>query len=123
MPESFDIDPTRELVICRVWGTLSNEDVREHYRRLAADPHFDPAYRQLADLREVTEFSVDSNTLEEIARAQIFARGTRRAFIAPSGIAFGLARMFSAHAAVAGQVMEVFLDARAAEDWLESSSA
>ncbi|MEO5817976.1 MAG: hypothetical protein ABIT20_22095 [Gemmatimonadaceae bacterium] len=118
MPESFEIDPQRELVICRVWGILTDAEVRSHYKRMVADPAFRPDYRQLADLRDVTEFSVESKTIEDAARQQIFAPGTRRAFVAPRGVAFGLARMFALYSAAADQVTEVFAEARSAEDWL-----
>ncbi len=56
MPESFEIDPQRELVICRVWGVLTDAEVRNHYKRMVVDPAFRSSYRQLADLRGVTCF-------------------------------------------------------------------
>jgi hypothetical protein len=118
MPESYEIDPQRELIVCRAWGEFSNADLRGHYRRLASDPAFSPQYRQLGDLRDVTAFSVDSATIAAEAHASIFARGTRRAFVAPKGLAYGLARMFVAHASAAGQVMEVFTERDVAEQWL-----
>ncbi|MDB4892907.1 MAG: hypothetical protein JWL61_4762 [Gemmatimonadetes bacterium] len=118
MPESYEIDPQREIVICRAWGRLTDEEVRGHYRRILADPAFRPEYRQLADLTDVIDFTVDSRTIEEAARMHVFTPGTRRAFIAPRGVAFGLARMFSIYSATAGQLMEVFADARHAEEWL-----
>ena len=117
MPESYDIDHGRSLVVCRAWGEFSNGDLREHYRRLAADPAFDPRYAQLADLRGVTDFSVDSETIESAARKQVFAPGTPRAFVAPKGVAFGLARMFAAYSADANDV-HVFERMADAEEWL-----
>jgi hypothetical protein len=118
MPESFEIDPQRELVICRAWGVLTDEELRCHYSRMVADPAFRPEYRQLADLRDVTDFTVNSRTIEDAARQQVFAPGTRRAFVAPKGVAFGLARMFSMYSAAANQAMEVFAEPRPAEEWL-----
>ena len=118
MPESYQIDAERGVVTCCAWGVLTNADLREHYRRLAADPDFRPSYAQLADLRGVTEYTVDSELIESAARAQIFDPGTRRAFVAPHGVAFGLARMFAAHSASVGQVLEVFSQIEDAEAWL-----
>ncbi|MEO8333783.1 MAG: hypothetical protein ABI664_02340 [bacterium] len=118
MPESFEIDPQRELVVCRAWGLLTDEELRDHYKRMLADPAFRPDYRQVADLRGVTDFTVDSKTIEEAARMHVFAPGTRRAFVAPMGVAFGLARMFSLYSATADQLLEVFTDVRSAEEWL-----
>ena len=119
MPETFEIDADRQLVTCRAWGSLSNDDMRGHYERLLADPAFRSKYRQIADLRDVTDFTVDSRTIEEVARMRVFEPGTRRAFVAPTGVAYGLARMFSMYSASAGQIMEVFTDLPGAEEWLE----
>jgi hypothetical protein len=117
MPEAYDIDPARSLVVCRAWGEFSNRDLHEHYRRLVADPSFDPRYAQLADLREVTEFSVDSEMIESSARKHIFAPGTPRAFVAPKGVAFGLARMFAAYSPDERDV-HIFERVADAEAWL-----
>ena len=118
MPESYEIDVARGLVVCRAWGDLSNEDLRRHYRRLAADPDFSPDFLQIADLSGVTEFTLDSSVVEAEAQTSVFARGTRRAFVAPKGVAYGLARMFAAHSAEAGQEMQVFTERSNAEEWL-----
>ena len=74
MPESYEIDAQRGLVVCRAWGDLSSEDLHNHYRRLVADPAFSPHYEQLADLTEVTQFTVDSETIESEARARASSR-------------------------------------------------
>jgi hypothetical protein len=118
MPETFEIDPERELVTSRAFGSLSNEDMRMHCEQLVAHPAFRPTYRQLADLRDVTEFIVDSQTIEEVARMRVFEPGTRRAIVAATGVGFGLARMYSMYSAATGQVLEVFTDLHDAEDWL-----
>ncbi|MEO8619552.1 MAG: hypothetical protein ABI625_00725 [bacterium] len=123
MPESYEIDPKRKLVVCRVWGVLSNGDLREHYRRLAADPEFDSTYAQIGDLREVTDFTVDSAMIESTARTPVFAPHTKRAFVAPRGVAFGLARMFAAHSVADGQNLEVFSNLEDAETWLGVESS
>src|SRR3954467_8198411 len=117
MPESYDIDSARSLVVCRAWGEFSNRDLQEHYRRLVADPAFDSRYAQLADLRGVTHFSVDSEMIETTARKQIFAPSSLRAFVAPRGVAFGLARMFTAYAPNERNV-HVFEQMTDAEAWL-----
>jgi hypothetical protein len=123
VPESYEIDTKRKLVVCRAWGVLSNGDLREHYRRLAADPNFDPSHAQIGDLREVTDFTVDSAMIESAARMPVFAAHSKRAFVAPRGVAFGLARMFAAHSAADGQNLEVFSNLEDAEAWLGVESS
>ncbi len=118
MPENYVIDASRKIVTCLAWGNFTNDDLHEHYRRLAADPAFDPTLAQLADLSGVTEFSVDSAVIESEARRNIFAPGTARAIVAPKGVAFGLARMFAAYTPE-DQMVRVFASLREAEAWLE----
>lgn len=117
MPESYEIDPGRALVVCRAWGQFTNRDLQEHYRRLMADPDFDPDYAQLADLRGVTDFTVGSEQIESAARQRVFSPGTPRAFVAPKGVGFGLARMFASYAPDEQEV-HVFGRMEDAETWL-----
>jgi hypothetical protein len=117
VPENYVIDLSQKIVTCLAWGNFTNDDLYEHYRRLAADPAFDPKLFQLADLTGVTEFSVDSAVIESAARRNIFAPGTARAIVAPKGVAFGLARMFAAYTPE-DQMVRVFHTLREAEVWL-----
>jgi hypothetical protein len=105
-------------VITRIWGTATDEDIHEHGRRLRADPRFDPTYKQLADISEVTEILVSTSTIEEISRGQLFTPGTPRAFVASNDAVFGLLRKYELHAESVGQTVAVFREREAAEKWL-----
>jgi hypothetical protein len=118
MPMSHSVDAERRLVFCRGWGVLSNQDLHEHYRQIELDPSFRPYFRQLGDLRDVTRLTVDSTAIAAAASLPVFAPGTRRALIAESDIAFGLARMFASYAEDIGQLVRVFRNASDAEAWL-----
>lgn len=118
VPAAYEIDQSRRLVVSHAWGVLSDVDVREHYAQIRADPAFDPSYRQLADLRAVTEIAVSSVTVAETARTLVFAPGVRRAFIAPQDLHFGMARMFGTYGEASGQDVRVFRDVGAAQEWL-----
>lgn len=118
MPESYEIDVDRRLITCRVWGTFTSAELREHYRRMFIDPRFDPTFIQLGDLREVTDFAVDSETIAQTAAGASFVPGTRRAMVANPGLGYGLARMFAAYSASAGQDIEVFEQVPRAREWL-----
>ena len=122
MPASYVIDPTRRLVITRVWGAATEEEVFDHGQRLRSDPQFDPSYRQLADMSEVTEVRVSSRSVETLSRGQLFNPGTRRAFVASNDAVFGMLRKYELHAESTGQIVRVFRDRKAAEDWLGLSS-
>jgi hypothetical protein len=118
MPSSYEIDPGRRLVITRIWGAATDEDIHEHGRRLRADPLFDPTYRQLADMSDVTEILVSKGTIEEISRGQLFVPGTQRALVASQDAVYGLLRKYELHAESQGQTIAVFRDRNAAEAWL-----
>jgi hypothetical protein len=118
MPSSYAIDPARRLVITRVWGAATDEDIHEHARRLRADPLYDATYRQLADMSGVTEILVSTSTIEESSRGQLFAPGSQRAFVASNDAVFGLLRKYELHAESLGQTIRVFRDRKEAEAWL-----
>jgi hypothetical protein len=119
VPASYTIDAERKLVISRLWNPVTDDDVFEHNRLLRTDPMFDPTYRQLADMSEVTDILVTTGAVEETSRDQFFTPGARRAFVAAEGAPFGLARMYALRANDIGQVIEVFQDRPSAEAWLE----
>jgi hypothetical protein len=118
MPVTYTIDPDKKLVLSEIWGPATETEVLEHNRRLSGDPMFNPGYQQLADMRGVTEILVSADTIMETARDAFFSPGVRRAFVASDDCIFGMARMFALHAESLGQLVEVFRDRGAAEEWL-----
>lgn len=118
MPVSYLIDKNQRLVFSRLSGTVTEPEVYEHNRKLRTDPDFNPGFRQLVDCTGLTEILVATGTINAISHDQFFTPGTRRAFIATSDVAFGLARMFALRAESSGQTIEVFRERRVAEEWL-----
>lgn len=118
MPITYEIDSEQRLVVTRIWGAATDDDVAEHNRSLRADPRFDPTYSQLADMSGVTELLVSTKVIQDTAHDQYFAAGARRAFVASGDAAFGLARMFALHAEGTGHTINVFRDRPSAEAWL-----
>jgi hypothetical protein len=118
LPASYEIDPKRKLVITRVWDPATEEDVLDHGERLRADPHFDPTYKQLADMSGVTQIRVSTGTVEQLSRGQLFAPGSQRAFVASHDAVFGMLRKYELHAESVGQTVRVFRERKSAEDWL-----
>ena len=118
MPVSYLIDRNRGLVLSRLAGTVTEAEMHEHNRKLRTDPDFDPSFRQLVDCTGLTEILIRTPTITAVSQNQFFTPGTRRAFIATSDVAFGLARMFALQAESSGQTIEVFRERRVAEEWL-----
>ncbi len=120
MPTSYTINAGEHMVRMRAWGVYSDAELRDYYRRVVADTRFRSAYRCLVNLAAVRVFALDCRVIADVAAWGVFDAGTRRAIVAPSDVAFGLSRMFSTHAAGAGQNVEVFRTEDEAEAWLAS---
>jgi hypothetical protein len=71
-------------------------------------------------MRELTEIRVGAELISNAAHNQFFSPGVRRALVATSDAAFGMARMYAIQSESAGQTIEVFRDMNAAEAWLNS---
>lgn len=118
MPASYMIDVARRLVTSRIWGEVTDQELREQHASLRADPDFDATYCQLIDVREMSTVRLSSGVLSSLAQRSNFAPESRRAVIATEDDAFGLARMFSSWAAASGRQVRVFRDLASAEEWL-----
>ena len=122
MPASYTIDHADRVVRTDSWGILTDSEILDLYARLAADPEFDPAYKQLCDLHKVAQIAASSETLRELANASIFDKGTRRAIVVANDLDYGLARMFQTYCDLAGVAIEIFREREAAVAWLGVSS-
>jgi hypothetical protein len=94
MPEFYKIDRERRLVLSSASGVFSRADAVAHMEKLLKDPDFDPSYSQIADFTQVTKIDLTARDIHELAQRSIFSSHSRRAFIAPSDVAYGLGRMF-----------------------------
>ena len=118
MPTTYQLDLALGLVRTDSWGTLSDEEVVELYQKIRDDPAFNPAFRQLCDLRKVTKITTTVETLRSLAQSRIFAPGARRAFVVDRQVDFGLSRLFQAYSEVEGATIEVFREMEEAKAWL-----
>ena len=118
MPASYTIDVARKLVVTRIWGAATEDEIVDHGQRLRNDPQFRPDFRQLVDMTELTEIRVGSGLIRDRSRDQFFSPGVRRAVVANSDAAFGMARMYAIASDEAGQTIEVFRNMSEAEAWL-----
>lgn len=116
---TYALDHANRMVRSRGWGILSTPDIEEFYSRLVADPTFDPSYRSLGDLLDVTEIAVDSNDLAASASLPVFEAGTRRALVASRDAVYGMLRAYASFNERMGQTMRIFRSLEAAEAWLE----
>lgn len=117
---NYLIDENRRLVITTAWDTLTGADILGHRRQLKGDPRFHRSFSQLVDLSHLTSVAFDYKAVEELCREHVFSRKSRRAFVAPSVLAYGMSRMFISIRALTGgaEPMEVFDNRNKALRWL-----
>ena len=117
---SYQIDEKRRLVITTAWDVLTSGDILEHRRKLTSDTHFSRDFFQLLDFTRVTDIAIDNRSIHTLAREHLFSRQSRRAFVAPSPMTYGMARMFITVRELAGgsEQMQVFNQCDEALSWL-----
>lgn len=118
MGMSYSIDRARRVVLTRAWDVLTFKELHDVMTGIAADPAFDASFSSLADLSRVTSIDIDPAGVASVALAPLFGPTTRRAIVAPSDLAFGMARMFATYADQASQDVRVFREMALAEAWL-----
>jgi len=118
MPLDFVLDPAHRLVRSFVSGSISEAETRTHYNRMQKAPGFELTFRQLCDMRQATELHLSAAFLKELASRSIFAPGTRRAFVAPNDLHYGLSRMLQTFCEHEGSEVGVFRSMEEAEAWL-----
>jgi len=94
MPCAYTIDLARSLVLSLGWGVLTDRELLAHVRALTADPRFARDFRQLADLRDVTDVQITASTIREMVGLNPFGAGARRAVVVTNDVVFGMARMY-----------------------------
>ena len=91
---SYEIDEERRLVITTAWDVVTSDEILEHRRQLKSDTRFRRTFFQLLDLTRVTGIALDYQTSLVLAHENLFSGDSRRAFVAPSPLAFGMSRMY-----------------------------
>jgi hypothetical protein len=97
---------------------LSDTELFAHARALKQDPGFSPSFRQLVDFSDVTSLHVTVDGVRTMVGLNPWGRGSRRAAIAPSDLAFGLARMYEALTQLEHGEFQVFRTMSQAVEWL-----
>jgi len=104
MPAWYTIDKQRRLVLSAASGVFSlAADALSHHEKLTNDPDFDPSFSQIADFTQVTRFELSADDIQLLAQNGLFSANSRRALVASSEVAFGLARMYGTLRELSGE--------------------
>jgi hypothetical protein len=118
MPASFEIDHEKRLVLSYAWGDVSFDDIAQHRKALRDNPEFDETYDQLCFWTKITSVRISYDELRLLANEQLFAPSSRRAFVVPDELTFGLLRMFQVHSEANTADIMVFPGSSEALAWL-----
>jgi hypothetical protein len=119
MPVTMRIDTNAETVFSDYSGCVTDADVLDHQNRLRADPNFRPHFRQLWDLRAVTQADISPDTIRTLAANNPFGQGCRRAAIVQNATAVNnVIRLFMFLHKHSSNEFQIFFDADAARTWL-----
>ena len=94
MPAEYKINKFLGVVCSSAHGTLIENEAYSHQDKLRNDPAFDPSFSQLADFTKVTQVDLSTNAIHHLAERNPFGIGSKRAFVTPKDMMYGLARMF-----------------------------
>lgn len=119
MPEFYKIDKERRLVLTTGSGVVTLADAVSHMDKLSKDPDFDPSFSQIMDFTQVTRIELSGDDIRRLAQRTIFSPHSRRAFIAPDEVAFGIGRMFETLRSLEGEKgIRIFRSLEEALDWV-----
>ena len=87
--------------------------------KLSKDPDFDPSFSQIVDFTQVRRIELSADEIRSLAQRTIFSATSRRAFIAPDEVAFGIGRMFQILRGLEGEKgIRIFRSLEEALDWV-----
>ncbi len=118
MPFDYRIDQDNQVVLGRIWGVWTTQDVIGFRERARSDPDFPVGMRQLIDLSEVTDVELTVSDVLEFGKDAPFVSGARRAYVAPEPATFGMLRAYQATADEADSYSRVFRSMDEARAWL-----
>jgi len=119
---TYTIEPSQNLVIATGTGVLTDDDVMEHRRTLAADPRFSFAMREISDIRQVTDFRLTAAGIKLMVAADakmVPAGGMHKlAVVAEEDVAYGMSRMYQTLGEPNIRSVGVFRNYKDAAAWL-----
>jgi hypothetical protein len=121
MPLTYEILPAEKLIVTTATGTLTDEHVLDHKRRLSADPLFSNELVELADVRGVTDLQVTPEGIRSFVdfdRTVEHEESHRRAVVASEAFTFGMARMYQLSSGSNDASLGVFRTIEEARRWL-----
>jgi len=108
------------LVVTVEEGRVTFNDMLANQDRLLNDPDFDPEFNQLSDATLATDTDLSPANVPMLYERKVFSGTSRRAVVAPTNFAYGMARMLQAYVDLSDNAhpVHVFRDRQSALRWL-----
>jgi len=123
MPITYHIDAAKRLIHTRCVGSVTPDEVSEHFAVLIEDPTCPDRLDVLLDLSEMTSLPARDQLRDVtliIARIRARVQFGRCAIIAPQDVLFGMSRMFEVFAQDYFVATQVFRAVHDGTLWLDS---
>jgi hypothetical protein len=116
----FTVFPDLNLLLSEFEGVVNPVELLAWYEALRSHDEFRTDIRQLADFRRNVPEAWTADEMKRVLEMEPFGEGARRAFVGPSDVVFGLARMYASFSDTLGRGgnIEAFRDMDEALEWL-----
>lgn len=120
MPVRSTIHKEHRLVITIEEGRVTFANMQANQDRLLNDPDFAPDFNQLSDASLATDTDLTAGNVPLLYSRRVFSATSRRAVVAPTDFAYGMARMLQTYVDLSetAHPVEVFRDRGSALRWL-----
>ena|SRR5215831_5558682 len=110
----------RRLVVSIGIGLVTWEESKARQDQTKTDPHFDPEFDQIVDLRLVTGFEMSAEQTRSLARRRIFSSKSKTRFRRNKPVCFGVGRMWESYTEFSDDPshIHVFHDLPSALKWI-----
>lgn len=127
MPISYTIHSDHRLVVTRFTGYVGDDEFRQARESILNDPDCKPGFDELADLTELEDSDVTSDSMRSAAVEtkqfdETCTTKPKLAVVVATGLQFGLSRMYGAYADIEkAETVRQFYDAQEALEWLDAA--
>lgn len=118
MPLAYWVSPESHLVVVSGAGTVTELEALTLRYSLYIHPKFEPEFRELIDLRRVSDMDISEEGLQRLATLNPYQTRTRRAVVSPNEGVYQITRRYQQSRPRSPDTLEVFQSWLAALDWL-----
>ncbi len=119
MPHEYEFHRELRQLHIRFIGPVTDVVLLAADEEMRTHPDFDPDFDQLIDFRQATSGEISrEGILELVSKPPAFSPRSRRAFLMPNDLGFGLGRMFEQMRGEGAGEIRVCRDEEEAARWL-----